>query len=390
MRTEAGHRRFACLDGLRGAAALLVLAHHVSFVTGESFRSPLGRVLERTDAGVQVFFVLSAYLLYRPFVERRLAGHPDPPVAGFWLRRGARIFPGYWVALAGCVAFFGLKFFARTDVVVFGTLTQVYDISRFNQGISQSWSLATELGFYALLPLLAWLGAKAWRGRAPRTALATELCALTALALVAYGARQWAYSTEAPVRRLIGYWTIGNLDAFAIGMALALVVCYVESAERGPLLHRWARVWPWWLAAGAVLWWASAWSGLPLGFAEFSAHHDFVRQVSYVTFASLLVVPLALWPDGPGLARAALRSRLVGFVGLVSYGLYLWHQAVLSRIVDADRIFRAPFWTTLAAGIVATSVIATLSYLLVEKPLLDWARVATRGSPRASAGRRSS
>ncbi len=374
---RTAHSRFGALDGLRGWAAVLVLAHHVSFVTGESFRSTLGRLLERADAGVQVFFVLSAYLLYRPFVERRLARQGDPPVRGFWLRRVVRIFPAYWVALAGSVAFFGLRFYARTDVLVFGSLTQVYDISRFNRGISQTWSLATELGFYALLPLYAWAVRGLW-GRGTRItrrpALGREVAVLCLVGLSAYAWRGWAYSTGQPIRRLIGYWTVGNLDAFALGMILALLACVAEAEGRQNLVRAGRHLWAWWAVAAVVFWAAATWVGLPIGFAEFSARDEIVRQVSYVLFATLLVAPIALLPDGPGALRRVLRSRVVGWLGLLSYGLYLWHQAVLSKFVDASNVFRAPFWSTFALGTVVSLGVAFMSYVVVERPLLEWAR----------------
>src|SRR5260370_42480308 len=86
------------LDGLRAAAAVAVVLTHVAFQTGEVVRGAGGALLGRLDAGVAVFFALSGFLLYRPYVAARWDGRPPPPVRRYALRRAARILPAYWLA----------------------------------------------------------------------------------------------------------------------------------------------------------------------------------------------------------------------------------------------------------------------------------------------------
>src|SRR5690606_35987755 len=69
---------FAGLDGVRGLAALGVLVTHVALKVGFSVHDPRGHSVARLDVGVAVFFVLSGFLLYRPFVDRRLSGRSRP------------------------------------------------------------------------------------------------------------------------------------------------------------------------------------------------------------------------------------------------------------------------------------------------------------------------
>ncbi|MBJ7382145.1 MAG: acyltransferase, partial [Acidimicrobiia bacterium] len=94
---------FPCLDGVRALAALLVLINHSSaFASGfDSGWSPepvrivtglFGRI------GVATFFVISGFLLYRPFVLAHLSGVDGGSAGRFWVRRFARILPGYWIA----------------------------------------------------------------------------------------------------------------------------------------------------------------------------------------------------------------------------------------------------------------------------------------------------
>ena len=92
--------RFPLLDSVRAIAALSVLVFHASFwsqitLTG----SDLAPFLSRLDVGVTIFFVLSGFLLYRPFVRARLLGTPPPRAIAYGWRRVLRIVPAYWLAL---------------------------------------------------------------------------------------------------------------------------------------------------------------------------------------------------------------------------------------------------------------------------------------------------
>ena len=75
----AGHagsvsRHFACFDGLRAIAATLIVAHHAGFASGDTFRYEWGVFLGRMDIGVPIFFALSGFLLFRPYVAAQFAG----------------------------------------------------------------------------------------------------------------------------------------------------------------------------------------------------------------------------------------------------------------------------------------------------------------------------
>jgi peptidoglycan/LPS O-acetylase OafA/YrhL len=88
--------RFSCFDGLRAMAATAVVVHHVGFQTGASYRyRTVGAYLARMDSGVSVFFLISGFLLYRPYVHANLSGTARPSTGGFYRRRVLRIFPAY-------------------------------------------------------------------------------------------------------------------------------------------------------------------------------------------------------------------------------------------------------------------------------------------------------
>src|ERR1700681_2531860 len=91
--------RFAGFDGLRAIAALAIVGVHVTSLTGAVDATSAGHYFARLDVGVTIFFLISAFLLYRPFVDAHLHGHGAIALRVFWWRRGLRIFPAYWVAL---------------------------------------------------------------------------------------------------------------------------------------------------------------------------------------------------------------------------------------------------------------------------------------------------
>src|SRR4051794_25264744 len=97
-------QRLDALDGLRGLAALGVLVLHVwMFSYGDLHRPPKGfldLVFGELRLGVQLFFVLSGFLIFRPFVAAALDGaRRAPRLSRYAIRRAARILPGYWLAL---------------------------------------------------------------------------------------------------------------------------------------------------------------------------------------------------------------------------------------------------------------------------------------------------
>src|SRR5438067_1774084 len=95
-----GNPRFPLLDPLRAVAALCIVVTHTAGWSGFNSAHALGAWTARLDCGVAIFFVLSGFLLYRPFVAARLDGRDGPRVLRYARRRALRILPAYWVALA--------------------------------------------------------------------------------------------------------------------------------------------------------------------------------------------------------------------------------------------------------------------------------------------------
>src|SRR4051812_2508692 len=151
-----GHPRYPLVDSLRGIAALGVVMFHTSYFL-HARDTVLGRPLAHLDSGVAIFFALTGFLLYRPFVAASLGRAPRVPVRLFYWRRALRIAPGYWVALlvlAPLIASSPWRF-APPYGLPNAAFAQIYYSSWVGSGTTTAWSICIEVVFYLLLPLYA-------------------------------------------------------------------------------------------------------------------------------------------------------------------------------------------------------------------------------------------
>ena len=387
-----GAHAFPRLDGLRALAAFAVVFTHVGFLTGRTGdNGPFGPILARLNFGVTLFFLLSGFLLYRPFVAAALAGRPRPALGRFWLRRGLRIFPAYWLALAVTLgAGIATTDFSARDVLAYVTLTHTYAGAPDDSALTQMWTLVTELAFYAVLPLLAVVSLP--RGRDPMALLRRQAVLLAGLvaATIAYVPVVRALTTPENRRALL--WLPAYLDWFALGMALAVASCVLASPElaarcRLGVLNRLADdAATCWVIGGLLLWTASLPIAGPLTLVpptgwEWTAQHGLFGAA-----AAFFMLPCVLGGSG-GRIRAFLGSTPMRRLGTVSYGVYLWHLpliVVLFRVLD-QQPFTGGFWRLLGLTAVVATAAATASYVLVERPVLNLGRGSgSRGSSGSS------
>ena len=333
------------LDGLRAVAALAVVLTHVAFQTGEVVRGTGGAVLARLDVGVAVFFVLSGFLLYRPYALGR------PPSPGrYAVRRALRIVPAYWVALAA-VAVAAPVSWAHV------WLGQTY-VGPPAPRFTQTWSLCTEVAFYAALPLLARF----------RHAIGVSILGTYAYIAAVHGLG-W------PDRALL--WLPGHLDWFAVGMLLA--------SPSLPAAVRRAAAWPGtcWAAAGVLLWLVSTPVAGPLTLAPIPGVAALVKEAAYAVIAGLVLVPAAYGSVGSGLG-AVLASGPARWLGRVSYGVFLWHLLVLSWVYSLTGwdAFSGRMLAVAVLTVLGSVAVAALSWVVVERPALALADRLTRRPPR--------
>jgi peptidoglycan/LPS O-acetylase OafA/YrhL len=369
---------FPCFDGLRAIAALLVAITHAGFISGYVVRERyIGAYVARMDVGVAMFFVISGFLLYRPFVAARFGTRPVPDPLPYARRRFLRIAPAYWLTLTLVLlvpAIQGLEVptFSWDQVLAHYTLVHTYH-PRFSLiPVQQAWTLATEIAFYAFLPFYAAFMRRR-RGRA--SVIASELTGLGVLFSIGIIARTLVLFgvDDATWRPFMNLWLPARLDHFALGMLLAVASVWFRDLGREP---SWARhpALPWvsWAICGASFWFMCLGFGLDELKPEFSLAQEWWLLFFWGIVGVTAVAPAVFGPQRFGLIRAVLRFKPVAWLGMISYGIYLWHEAALDFYLRQwDRVaFGAPTNQTFFFMFVFTIPIAALSYYLIERPAL--------------------
>jgi peptidoglycan/LPS O-acetylase OafA/YrhL len=376
VKPPPGNPRFPLFDSLRGLAALAIVLTHVGLGSGANYNAAYGALLARLDIGVTLFFVLSGFLLYRPFVAARLEDRPALRLRDYARRRVLRIVPAYWLALTVLAIWPGLTF-TGPRWVYYGFL-QNYNFLWVLGGIGQAWSLAVEASFYVLLPFYALALGALTRRFAPRRTLAVEVTVLGALSVGSLVLRWYIHHTSHS--QVLLFTILCTFFWFALGMGLAVASAAWHGRESRPgvigLVERAPSLW-WAAALGlfAVMSWGY---GLPRGLSGTTSGVQYLGEhLTYGAVSFLLVLP-AVWGDRlGGLPRRFLRLRAMAWLGLVSYGLFLWHGRWTQYFIEKGAGGWLPqigsgFVVMLACVLACSLATAGASYYLVERPILRY------------------
>ncbi|MEI7560289.1 MAG: acyltransferase, partial [Actinomycetes bacterium] len=244
--------RFPYMDSLRAMAALsIVVFHYAGYASLPSAMEWMRPLVVRLGAGVLVFFVISGFLIYRPFVRANLEGMSRPEVWGYTKRRFLRIVPAYFLALTVTAALAGKQDVFGTNGFLYYGFAQIYSPGLELRGLSVAWSLCIEVTLYAFLPIWALLVAQIPAG----TAVARkqrELVTLTGLLVLGVVCRIILSNNSGDVGAIS---ILAYLDIFTLGMFLA----YLSVAYEGkglPKALSWLNNYPGlsWVAAGVCMW----------------------------------------------------------------------------------------------------------------------------------------
>ena len=351
--------RVASLTGIRAVAALLVMLTHAAYATGNYTHGYVGLVYSRMEVGVPIFFVLSGFLLFGPWVKAIASGDPSPSVRRYAWHRVRRIMPAYVVTV---IAAFLLYHFrtagpnpGHTWMGLFRnlSLTQIYTdhylFSYLHQGLTQMWSLAVEVAFYVALPLLAYLllvvlCRRRWRPVLLLTGLAGLALITPAWLILVHttdflpdGSRLWlpTYLAWFSGGMMLAVLQPMGVRAYAMACVPLAVVCYLIVST-------------------------------PIGGEPTTSPNELrealVKATFYAVIATLMVAPLAL--DDHGLYARFLASRPMVFLGEISYEIFLIHLLTMELVMV--EIVRYPIYTgSMGIVFVATFVVTVpLAWLL--------------------------
>src|SRR3954451_5396522 len=212
-------RTFPTLTAVRAIGAVMVVLTHAAFNTGRINDGWTGAVLARFDFGVTIFFVLSGFLLSRPWFLASALGTPPPSVRHYLWKRALRILPLYWLVVVVALLVDPANDDADwKDWVSDLTLTQLYRPGLLSSSLTQMWSLCTEVAFYVLMPLLCL--AVIGRARGLRTRSVGVRLGLLALVGVVW---QVVAAQVPGAEGHYAQWLPGFLPWFAVGMFFAAV-----------------------------------------------------------------------------------------------------------------------------------------------------------------------
>ena len=358
--------RLPALDAMRVIGALAVIGHHVGFATGiNTGDGPWAGWFARLDVGVAIFFVLSGFLLYRPYAHAQATASRRPGAGRYLWRRAMRILPAYWVTVVVVLLAMPRDESATgADWARHFTLTQIYAPHQLRDGLSQTWSLATEVAFYVLLPVLAF-GLTRGRRRVGRPLLILAWSvAITGTWVTLMGLGLLSLGLHTMWLPAYGLW-------FGSGMALATIHAslrndyaprwrFMDDLGRAPLAC--------WAAALAILAIASTPVAGPRDLAEPTATEFGLKMLLYAMFSVLLMLPIAFGPETR--TKAAFSSSTARWLGTVSYGLFLWHPFALEWIHVIGDIpdFTGDPLTIYVLTVAGGLLLAALSFYIVERP----------------------
>jgi peptidoglycan/LPS O-acetylase OafA/YrhL len=380
---SGGAGEIRALDGVRAIAALSIVVFHTllhEHVEYQPASLAIGNIWYYLSMGVPLFFILSGFLLFRPYARAMLSGAALPSWKRFYQRRALRILPVYWVALV--VMLVALWAVANRPLWL-NALTHITllhdDFPRFNRDLDGPfWTMAVEAQFYVTLPLVA--AGIAWVVGRTRSAtrligallgviaLAEALRWLDALLMASLTPDALAHGGGEAARFILALATMGmqgkSLEVFYVGALCATL--YVIATEREGLGWRLQRRAAWGLLAVGALISVVAAPHWKLGVVMFTPGARWgLGVITYplVVGVSFGALALGIMWGGP-ITRAIFAWAPLRFIGLISYSLYIWHAPILSG--DLAIFKPMPVWLRLICAL----LVAYLSYQFLERPFL--------------------
>jgi peptidoglycan/LPS O-acetylase OafA/YrhL len=373
---------------LSGAALVVDGAYAGGFKAG--YGAITGTVLAGLQLALPLFFVLSGYLIARPFVRAFLLDRPTPSLVAYLRHRCARILPVFWLLAGLMLLYYGALGSKFTDILGLFGLAQIYlPTNGFDNFLGQAWTIDMEVAFYVSVPLGALLlgaAVRRWSARRSRPARMPSMQARAALLLVVLVALTLLSAWLRSVTIDSQFWSLSPPSTFYYfgpGVAIAaLEVRYGPALARGRAPR---------LAAGLGL----VALVIAVTLAVIAPAQDDHRLLSFpgslavtfgaaCAFGALLVLQLAR-----GACPRLLSHPVARWLGARSYPAYIIQSAV---IAEALRLHighpggpRRTLVEMAAFGLPITLAAAAVVHARIERPVLAWAHRRRGPAPAAPA-----
>jgi peptidoglycan/LPS O-acetylase OafA/YrhL len=383
-------KRLRGIEGLRAAAALSVMLGHfdLHLVPSDLVSPIVQHVLNVAGEGLTLFFVLSGFLLFGPFMHAAARRAPLG-ISQYFMNRFLRIYPAYFVIFSIVALFLGLAYTKTVSATDPGVQSVFDTVGRMTSpgpilanlflvhtltpwtiktGLGVSWSLTAEICFYLLLPLLAVITVRLSRRYGLNSAAVISSLGMIVLGLTcriigdaqihgdatAQFYQQWGGNWLAVYLRSI----LCQADFFGVGMLALIVFRHTATISGVTARTRYRQC----LYAAAILGLAFTRLEREFGFAVFFA-------------ALLLIITTETSTLRPHRLVSFLEWRPVWWLGVISYSFYLWHLPVIWGVYrwllhkqQPDTFLSIALAYILVFAI--TTALSSVTYLLVERPAL--------------------
>lgn len=344
-------------------------------------------------SGVTLFFILSGFLLFRPYAKSLLYAHAWPSTRTFYLRRALRILPGYYISLALLIVLAHPEYMQPNhlqNLLLFVTLFMDSTKQTYQMINGPFWTLAVEWQFYLLLPWLAlglsWL---VHLGSLSRRLWLLTLC-LCGVILWGIGTNYLGcyalydhpgttFGLPQPLFNILTFFFYGMsgkyLEDFAVGMLISVLFTVSRSMSPERKLPRYLTLSrKAFLSVGVLLLiFMAAWSNYPalMFLNPYIGAHEAFTETGFALGFGLCIIALL---SGPTLLKQVLEHHHVRWIGCISYSLYIWHLPILlyfmTHILPLTHHWNALFVYLLYWACAALIVFpfSALFYRIVEQP----------------------
>jgi peptidoglycan/LPS O-acetylase OafA/YrhL len=398
-RPDVGIRTLIGGDGIRGVGMLLVFFTHLFLLADPSPDNNMeaygwaAAILGHIDLGLAAFFVLSGYLISRPFVRAYVARTRRPPLGDYVRNRVLRVVPAFYVFTIAILLIFGLDGTLNGGAQNSSDWWQILGQFLFVQGqtagpaavpIGPAWSIGAEVGFYVLIPLAAAVFYPIGeRIGSMNRRVALGLAGVALLTFVSIAARavhkfEFSWLTAPPAIMYV----------FMPGVAVAIIEPLIAPRLRGNARRAVPIAWVFFAAAALA---AVVYTATDYDPRQTPIHHALGQRALVAAMCSgALIFGMVVLQLGTDRAPRLFANRLMLWMGARSYSFYLAHIAVLlsiERALGSGESIATRVVIMTAVGLPVTTAIAALSYRYVERPFLERKRrPVTRGTDGGPAG----